>query len=542
MSHSSGDDKITMDILKAGAIFIAPCLAEIYSKVMETGKFPLPWKRGLIIPLFKKGDPTIAANFRGITLSSNVSKIFSRVLNTRLVCHLNDHNILVDEQAGFRSNLRSTNHAFSLHSIIQKYIKNNNRMYSCFVDLKAAFDSVWRNGLWFKLLAQYGIGGKFLNILMDMNQDINNRVRLENGMTDFFTNSIGVKQGDNLSPTLFALFLNDLPSLFSAEDNPASLGELKFHCMLYADDLVLLSETPEGLQSAVSKLQNYCHQWRLTINVKKTKTLVFNKGGRLINPNIQLNGTTVDSARDYEYLGVLFSVSGSMNPAMEQQYQKALRAWFSLTNAIPNSMIHNVSYVERLFDALVAPVALYWAEIWAFNMPGPTKATCPLERLNLRMCKYILGVTKRASTVAVMGEMGRYPLKLLAEERAVAFWLYTKSYPKTLVGQLFQQLYRLPIRKTDWLGHLRDKLNQLGFGYVAQINGTKNQTVPEEPGQNARKKSPRPVHSILAWQNDCYKSAKTAHILQIQNYFRPRTLPQCCERCQSQASSNEIAY
>ena len=476
-THSSGDDKIPMDILKAVMHSISPCVAKIFRNVLISGKFPLPWKRGVIVPLHKKGDTSIAANYRGITLSSNLSKILSRVLNARLTKYLETNNILRNEQAGFRANLRTTNHAFTLHTLSQQYLKKGKKLYTCFVDFKAAFDSIWRKGMWFKFLVQYGIGGNFLNLLMDMNHDIVNRVRVAEGFTDFFSSDIGVKQGDNLSPSLFALFLNDLPSLFSEEDFPAKLGTESFSCLLYADDLVIISETPEGLQSAVTKLENYCKRWRLTVNILKTKTLIFHKGGRKVPIQIMMNGEIIENTKEYEYLGIIFTISGSMTAAMEQQYRKALRAWFALTNAIPNEMISNMSYVSRLFDALVAPIALYGSEIWAFQL----KEGSPIERLNRKMCKYLLNVSKRASTSAVLGELGRCPMKIVAESRALSFWQYMRANPSSLVGKVYLQLLQLNMEQKDWLSEIKASL------YNLRSSDLWFQTPPYNPSKYFRK-------------------------------------------------------
>ena len=472
VTHSSGDDKIPMDVYKAGLVSISPCLSKIYCGILETGKYPLPWKRGVILPLHKKGDTSQACNYRGITLSSNVSKILSRILNARLVRHLEGNNLFQEQQAGFRSNSRTTNHAFTLNEISQQYLKRNKKLYCCFVDFKAAFDSIWREGLWFKFLARYGIGGNYLQLLIDMNDDIVNRVKLHNGFTQFFSTSIGVKQGDNLSPTLFALFLNDLPKLFSDTDQPARLGAEKYSCMMYADDLVLISETEKGLQSAVKKLEAYCWRWRLTVNITKTKVLVFNKGGKMNPITINFGTNKLENVKQYEYLGILFTNSGSMVPAMEQQYRKGMKAWYALTNAIPSRMIGNVEYIMRLFDALVVPVALYGSELWAFRVNEKS----PLERLNLRMCKYVLGVTKRTSTLAVLGELGRHPMQLLAQDKAMNFWAYMHSNNDTLIGRTYQELRLLRHNDTGWFTKMPETLNNLGFGFlwnIAQLPTTK---------------------------------------------------------------------
>ena len=90
----------------------------------------------------------------------------------------------------------------------------------------------------------------------------------------------GVKQGCVLSPTLFNLFINDLPEIFTHDCHPVTLYNEKLNCMLYADDLILISESELGLQCCLDKLHAYCKNWNLNINVEKSKVSIFNTSGK----------------------------------------------------------------------------------------------------------------------------------------------------------------------------------------------------------------------------------------------------------------------
>ena len=163
------------------------------------------------------------------------------------------------------------------------------KLYCAFVDYAEAFDTVWCKALWFKLINS-GTTGKCLNIIVDMYNGIKSVIELNGNMSDIFLYNVGVRQGENMSPLLFAIFLNDIETAF---ENRGSVGVnindllvvnsesvLKLFVLLYADDTVILSLSPGDLQKSLDKLKTYSRLWKLTKNITKTKVMVFSKNGR----------------------------------------------------------------------------------------------------------------------------------------------------------------------------------------------------------------------------------------------------------------------
>ena len=130
---------------------------------------------------------------------------------------------------------------FILKSILETYCNDRNgRVFACFVDFRKAFDTV-------KLL-QIGVGSKFYKFVKSMYGTSTSCIRLKNGVTDSFPVHVGVKQGDNLSPNLFKIFINDLPSYVRNTQDPIKLDNKDIHCLMFADDIVLFSKSKVGLQ------------------------------------------------------------------------------------------------------------------------------------------------------------------------------------------------------------------------------------------------------------------------------------------------------
>ncbi|XP_060570289.1 uncharacterized protein LOC132728635 [Ruditapes philippinarum] len=145
----------------------------------------------------------------GISLLSVVSKLYSAVLNNRLKKHLEDQELLVDEQNGFRSKRSCEDHVYTSCTIIRNRLLSNLDTFGTFIDIKKAFDFVNRDVLLYKLLSN-SINGKFYNSIKAILTDTSSCVKLKGMLTDWFPTLSGVKQGDSGSPTIFAYFINDL--------------------------------------------------------------------------------------------------------------------------------------------------------------------------------------------------------------------------------------------------------------------------------------------------------------------------------------------
>ena len=148
------------------------------------------------------------------------------------------------------------------------------------MDFKKAFGSVWRAGLWSKLI-RYNICGNFLNIIKNMYSSIKSCVKISGKCFELFVCSRTLRQGKNLSPLLFSLYLNDLEHFITTRNDKsieiydADLDILvKMLVLLYADDTVIFATSEENLVSVLNTFYSYCCQWKLDIYYDQTKVIV----------------------------------------------------------------------------------------------------------------------------------------------------------------------------------------------------------------------------------------------------------------------------
>ena len=193
---------IAEDTVKAEDTVTPQLLCQILQKIWDSEEAPSEWKTGTIVKLSKKGDLGNCNNWRGITLLSLTSKIFSRIILQRITTAVDG--ILRQEQAGFRKGKSCIDHIFILRQILEQSHEWNGSLYVVFVDFEKAFDSLHRDSLW-KILQHYGIPQKLVNVIRSLYKNFECRVVHNNQLTDPFKVETGVKQGCILLPLLFSM-------------------------------------------------------------------------------------------------------------------------------------------------------------------------------------------------------------------------------------------------------------------------------------------------------------------------------------------------
>lgn len=359
-----GDDGISYEFYKyAPACFVRDILSVLnYIYLKET--IPTSFKTAVLIPLFKKGDPNCTANYRGLSLIDTLCKIFNNILLNRITDWIEKYNILNEYQAGFRKNYSTVDNVFNLVNIVHLNKLNGKYTYAFFVDFSCAFDMIPRNSLFYKLSCM-GLSSKIIRILQLSYENTTSKILYGNTFSDSFRVDVGVKQGCILSPILFALYLNDLNDILPGG---VQVDDLCVKVLLYADDIVLLSDSPNELQNMINALYKYCTKWCLKVNLAKSKILVFRSGTR-ISKNLKWNfgDENVQIVNSYRYLGMDLNFNLSFRKHLENKLATAKMAIASTwSKYIKNPRISNNNKL-KIFTAASKSIMFYGAQIWGIN-------------------------------------------------------------------------------------------------------------------------------------------------------------------------------
>ena len=425
-SKTAGPDMILNEFIKVGSSVMNSTLIKLFNKVLQDGQMPETWNLSFISSLYKAGDVNNTNNYRGLSVSSCLGKLFNGLLNRRLNNYLEENNLLSPHQSGFRKNHRTSDNIFIMKTLVNKYIKcKKHKLFVCYVDFRKAYDYVWRSAMILKLLKK-GIGGNFAKILQNMYSSTKCACKDAYYQSESFYTNIGVKQGDNLSPTLFNIFIDDFQEYLDVKKTePAILNTTLINHLFFADDLILISESSSGLQHCLNGLQNYCKGWKLDVNLEKTKVMIFSKKkGDNEQFRFYFGRDIVEITYEYKYLGLIFTSNGSLRQASANLEDKARKAYYSIKSKIPFANNLSVQAWLKMYQALVLPIITYSSEIWItdFKIDIGSQSKLPFEKIQNCILKDILGVHKKASNIAVLSELGLYPLHIKIYESMFKYY------------------------------------------------------------------------------------------------------------------------
>jgi hypothetical protein len=377
VNKATGPDQVPAFILKVAANEVAPALTKIFQQSLDSGEVPKEWREASVVPIFKKGDRHQPANYRPVSLTSISCKLLEHIVHSNIMTHFDNHNILKDNQHGFRKRRScETQLLTTIHEIATGLAKKQ-QTDVILLDFAKAFDKVPHNRLLYKL-DHYGIRGNTKTWIQSFLTNRTQQVVLDGTKSETADVLSGVPQGTVLGPLLFLAYINDLPDMITSSSTK-----------LFADDSMLFKVIQNdndraSLQADLSALEDWETQWQMSFNASKCSVIrIVPRGHTAINTHYKLHGHILETVVDSKYLGVTLTDHLSWDAHISNITSKAHRTLGFLRRNIKEC---TTTVKDASYKAMVRPILENAATVWD---PTQTTHIKKLEQVQRRAARFV---------------------------------------------------------------------------------------------------------------------------------------------------------
>ena len=418
-----GWDLVQNEHIMYGGTVLKQVLKRLYNSILQHEIIPNSWKRGLIIPIYKGHGKSKAAveNYRPVTLLPVLYKIYEKIIQNRITLYIDINNIAFPnpQQQGFQPMLSCVSTAFVVQEVIQYNMDNGSCTYAAFLDTKRAFDTVWHCALFVKLY-ELGIRGKLWRIIVEMYRNILSAVNMNKKTSSWFPVLQGVRQGGVLSTFLFLVYLDDLLNELERSKRGSHIGVINCCCPTYADDMVVLANSPDALQFLIKIIYNYYYKYRLELHVIKSCVIVFGKLRAVLNKfiDIKFGTSSIPQKKAVVHLGIQQDATQSTISRTRDVCAKARNAFYAMSDIGVYTGGLNAELSISLYKKVVLPIVTYGCEIWN-NLKHDDKHE--LNKLQHHIVKKVQGFNQYVRSDMCESMVGLYRIDAEIDRRKLLF-------------------------------------------------------------------------------------------------------------------------
>ena len=293
------------------------------------------------------------------------------------------------------------------------------------------------------------ITGNFLEIIRTLYKNTKSAVKVNDKVTDWFTTEAGVRQGQNDSPTLFLIYINSLVKKIKSMNLGVKYGKTHLSILVYADDIVLISETEESLQSMLNELHIWCSQWNMFVNMDKTLIMHFrrNRKPRTVY-QFQIGNMPLLITDVYRYLGVHLDEHLNYKTIGNKLSEAAARATGKLAGKFYSNRGLGFKTYSVLYESCICPIMDYCSGVWGYVQNEK------LDRIHSRIMQCFLGVNRYAPKPGIEGEMAWVPPFIRRKLDMLRLWHRLVSMEEHRLPKIIFQEMRL--QNEPWILEIKE--------------------------------------------------------------------------------------
>ena len=348
-NKSAGIDEFSVDMIKSLGPIGVQWVYRVVKAIWRENCVPDDWKRGIIIPFFKKGDKKKCPNYRGITLLSHGLKLYESVLAEKIRKKIEPY--LEEEQHGFRPNRSTIDLIFAIRMLFEKFWEKNKPIIAVFLDIEKAYDSIPRHLIW-EVLLKKGVPEGIVARVKQLYRDTKSCIQIQASRSDWFETRSGVQQGSCLSPLLFISIMDDIIKSVKERDQICN-------AMAFADDVMIWGKNVKEVQQQLNSWKEEFDRFGLKISQSKTVCLVMSREIEAVK--LKIGHQEIENVQQFKYLGSVVTSDNRLTQETSSRIKAAANFYSSVRHLLWDKSFPQAAKVS-LYKMYLIPILTYGLE------------------------------------------------------------------------------------------------------------------------------------------------------------------------------------
>lgn len=424
-----GPDDIPNEAIKTLNKRNMETVRKIFNKIIKDAEIPNQWQNSNIIRFYKgKGTKGKCSSERGITLSSNVGKIFERIINDRVVKKIN----MTDAQAGGRKQRATTEHIAIIYNKIEENKKKRKPTYITFLDVTKAYDKAWIKAIMY-VMNKEGLDNGIWHLVNKLNNNLTARIITKYGPTREIKINDSIRQGGVLSVIEYALLMDEI----SKENHKTQNNNNNVNTLLWMDDVAIITDNVEEMKTLLKSTQEIADRYCIAFGPEKSNTMIINKKfAQTKTIDLKLGELTLEQVNKYKYLGCTINDKGDQEDQITNIKGKTEAAYQTILHILHDKTFANIQMQTawKLIETCIIPIITYGTEAWKNN----SKSVNKLNKILDDILKRILNVPLSTPREALYLDTNLLDIATIIDKKKLNMYYKIKRNPNNITKLLLK--------------------------------------------------------------------------------------------------------